>query len=57
MNDLLKNDMFWLVVALLSVLLTVIVLSVDDKVIDERLIGGGVLVLIGALATHAKPRA
>ena len=51
---LLQDHMVWLVVSLAMLLIVVLVLSLDSKAIDERLISGGILVLVGAIANHAR---
>ena len=54
MKDLLSDHLVWLVISLALVLIVVLVLSLDNKPVDDRLITGGVVFLIGAIAGLAK---
>lgn len=54
MKRILDDHIAWLFLSLVAVLATVLILSLDNKPVDERLIGGGALVLIGALANYAR---
>lgn len=51
---LLEDHLVWLVVSLALLLVVVLVLALDGKPVDDRLISGGVLVLVGAIAGLAK---
>ena len=51
---LFDDHIVWLFLSLCALLAVVLVLSLDDKPVDERLIGSGVLVIIGALANYAR---
>jgi len=51
---LFNDHLVWLVVSLAMVLIVVLVLSLTGHPVDDRLISGGVLFLVGAIAGLAK---
>jgi len=52
--NLFKDHIVWLVVALGMLLVVVTILSLTNHPVDDRLISGGVVFLVGAIAGLAK---